>query len=208
MAQGFAAYRNSPTGRTGITAVHVVTLTNRKPCLSYARSNQVLTVADGYQASVNFGFLVSDISRMLRENFRTTAPELGLTLPQARVLLHLSRNEGISQVALSAILEIQPITLLRQIDRLEKAGLIERRAHPSDRRAQQLYLTPRSQPLLKKIFDKGAERQDQVMAGLSEAERAQLTSSLLRIKANLSQMAAATGQDAAPRARPKSRPTR
>src|SRR4029450_2630826 len=126
---------------------------------------------------------------MLRENFRTTTPELGLTLAQARVLLHLSRNEGISQVALSAILEIQPITLLRQIDRLEKAGLIERRAHPRDRRAQQLYLTPRSQPLLKKIFDKGAERQDQVMAGLSEAERQQLTSSLLRIKANLSQMA-------------------
>jgi len=165
-------------------------------------------VADVNQASVNFGFLVSDVSRMLRENFRTTTPELGLTLAQARVLLHLSRNEGISQVALSAILEIQPITLLRQIDRLEKAGLIERRAHPSDRRAQQLYLTPRSQPLLKKIFDKGAERQDQVMAGLSEAERQQLTSSLLRIKANLSQMAAASDQDVAPRARSKSRRAR
>ncbi len=165
-------------------------------------------MADGNQANVNFGFLVSDVSRMLRENFRTTTPELGLTLAQARVLLHLSRNEGISQVALSAILEIQPITLLRQIDRLEKAGLIERRAHPSDRRAQQLYLTPRSQPLLKKIFDKGAERQDQVMAGLSEEERQQLTSSLLRIKANLSQMAAASDQDVAPRTRPKSRRTR
>ena len=151
-------------------------------------------MADGNQTQTNatFGFLVSDVSRMLRENFRTTTPELGLTLAQARVLVHLSRNEGISQVALSAMLEIQPITLLRQIDRLEKAGLIERRAHPSDRRAQQLYLTPRSQPLLKKIFDKGAERQDQVMAGLNEAERQQLMSSLLRIKANLSQMAAAT----------------
>ena len=158
------------------------------------------------QGNATFGFLVSDVSRMLRENFRTTTPELGLTLAQARVLLHLSRNEGISQVALSAILEVQPITLLRQIDRLEKAGLIERRAHPSDRRAQQLYLTPRSQPLLKKIFDKGAERQDQLMAGLSEAEREQLVSSLLRIKANLSQMATATELDAAPR--PRSKPRR
>jgi MarR family transcriptional regulator, transcriptional regulator for hemolysin len=157
------------------------------------------------QGNATFGFLVSDVSRMLREHFRTTTPELGLTLAQARVLLHLSRNEGISQVALSAILEVQPITLLRQIDRLEKAGLIERRAHPSDRRAQQLYLTPRSQPLLKKIFDKSAERQDQLMAGLSEAEREQLVSSLLRIKANLSQMAAATEVDAAPRARSKPR---
>src|SRR4051794_38896269 len=98
-----------------------------------------------------FGFLVSDVARMLRENFRATAPEFGLTLAQARVLVHLSRNEGISQVALSSLLEIQPITLLRQIDRLEKAGLIERRAHPSDRRAQQLFLTPLSQPLLQRI---------------------------------------------------------
>ncbi len=165
-------------------------------------------MAEGNQGNATFGFLVSDVSRMLRENFRTTTPELGLTLAQARVLLHLSRNEGISQVALSAILEVQPITLMRQIDRLEKAGLIERRAHPSDRRAQQLYLMPRSQPLLQKIFDKSAERQDQLMAGLSEAEREQLVSSLLRIKANLSQMAAANELDAAPRARSKPRRVR
>ena len=138
-----------------------------------------------------FGFLVSDVARMLRENFRITAPELGLTLAQARVLVQLSRNEGISQVALSAILEIQPITLLRQIDRLEKAQLIERRAHPSDRRAQQLYLTPRSQSLVERIFERSASDQERVMAGLGETERAQLQTWLMRIKANLAQMAAA-----------------
>jgi MarR family transcriptional regulator, transcriptional regulator for hemolysin len=162
-------------------------------------------VTDSNQANATFGFLVSDVTRMLRENFRMTAPEFGLTLAQARVLLHLSRNEGISQVALSTILEIQPITLLRQVDRLEKAGLIERRAHPTDRRAQQLYLTPRSQPLLKKIFDKSAERQDRIMAGLSVREREQLMASLQRIKANLSQMAASADLGAAPRARSKLR---
>lgn len=137
-----------------------------------------------------FGFLVSDVARMLRENFRITAPELGLTLAQARVLVHLSRNEGVSQVALSSILEIQPITLLRQIDRLERAQLVERRAHPTDRRAQQLYLTSRSQPLVQRIFDRSAQDQDRVMAGLSAAERAQLQAWLARIKANLAQMAA------------------
>ena len=162
-------------------------------------------MSDSNQANTTFGFLVSDVTRMLRENFRLTTPELGLTFAQARVLLHLSRNEGISQVALSAILEIQPITLLRQIDRLEKAGLIERRAHPSDRRAQQLYLTPRSQPLLQKIFERGAQRQDQVMAGLSDAEREQLIASLLRIKANLSGMATSADLETAPRARSKPR---
>jgi MarR family transcriptional regulator, transcriptional regulator for hemolysin len=145
-----------------------------------------------------FGFLVSDVARMLRENFRITAPELGLTLAQARVLVHLSRNEGISQVALSSILEIQPITLLRQIDRLEKAQLVERRAHPSDRRAQQLYLTPRSQTLVTRIFERSAQDQERVMAGLEAAERVQLHAWLMRIKGNLAQMAAATQADESP----------
>jgi MarR family transcriptional regulator, transcriptional regulator for hemolysin len=138
-----------------------------------------------------FGFLVSDVARMLRENFRVTAPELGLTLAQARVLVHLSRNEGISQVALSSILEIQPITLLRQIDRLEKVQLVERRAHPSDRRALQLYLTPRSQALVTRIFERSAQDQERVMAGLDPAERAQLHAWLMRIKSNLALMATA-----------------
>jgi DNA-binding MarR family transcriptional regulator len=151
-----------------------------------------MTDAPRTNEAPTFGFLVSDVARMLRENFRITAPELGLTLAQARVLVHLSRNEGISQVALSSILEIQPITLLRQIDRLEKAQLVERRAHPSDRRAQQLYLMPRSQALVTRIFERSAQDQARVMAGLSDAERSQLQAWLMRIKANLAQMAAAT----------------
>ena len=169
------------------------------------RAFQAAFVVDGDSSSVTFGFLVSDVFRLMRENFRATTPELGLTFAQARVLLHLSRNEGISQVALSAILEIQPITLLRQIDRLEQAGLLERRAHPSDRRAQQLFLTSRSQPLLQRIFDISAAMQDQVMAGLNKTERAQMIASMMRIKANLSQLAAPAVQEAPPRARSKPR---
>jgi DNA-binding MarR family transcriptional regulator len=155
-------------------------------------------VPDGTQPKSTFGFLIYDVQRLLRENFRTTAPELGLTLAQGRALMHLSRNEGVSQVALSAILDIQPITLLRHLDRLEKSGLIERRVHPSDRRVQQLYLTPRSRQLVQKIADMSAGVQDQMMAGLNDAERAQLMTSLERIKANLSQMTSPPLADAAP----------
>jgi MarR family transcriptional regulator, transcriptional regulator for hemolysin len=145
---------------------------------------------DNHNPDINFGFLVSDVARLLREKFNATAQTLGLTLAQARVLAHLSRNEGISQVALSAILEVQPITLLRQIDRLEKAGLLQRRAHPNDRRMQQLYLTPLSQPRLQKIFDVGSDVHVHVMAGLGAAERDQLITTLAKIRANLSQPSA------------------
>jgi MarR family transcriptional regulator, transcriptional regulator for hemolysin len=134
---------------------------------------------------VNFGFLVSDVARLLREKFNATAQKLGLTLAQARVLAHLSRNEGISQVALSAILEVQPITLLRQIDRLEKAGLVERRVHPNDRRMQQLYLTPQSEPLLQQMFNVGTDLQGHAMVGLSESQRTVVVELLARIRANL-----------------------
>ncbi len=166
---------------------------------------EVTRVTLGTDPNTNFGFLVYDVARLLRENFRTTAPEFGLTLSQGRALVHLSRNEGISQVALSAILDIQPITLLRHLDRLEKAGLIERRVHPTDRRVQQLYLTPRSQQLLDKIAAMTVEVQDQIMQGLSKAERAQLLASLERIKTNLTQLTAPALGVAAPTAKSKPR---
>ena len=142
---------------------------------------------DNNNPDVNLGFLIADISRLMRARFNVTAQKFGLTLAQGRVLAYLGRNEGISQVALSAILDVQPITLLRQIDRLEKAGLLERRPHPTDRRAQQLYLTPLSQPLLDKMFEVHKDVHGQVMAGLDEDERSRLITALAKIRANLAQ---------------------
>ena len=145
---------------------------------------------DNNDPNVNLGFLIAEISRLMRARFNVTAQKFGLTLAQGRVLAHLGRNEGISQVALSAILDVQPITLLRQIDRLEKAGLLERRPHPTDRRVQQLYLTPLSQPLLDKMFEVHNEVHGQVMAGLDEDERDRLVTALAKIRANLAQPSA------------------
>src|SRR5262245_30224349 len=136
---------------------------------------------------VGLGFLVSEVSRLTREQFNVVAHEIGLTLAQARAMAYLARNEGISQVELSALLEIQPITLLRQIDRLEAAGLVERRPHPTDRRAQQLHLTPRSRVTLDKIWALGREIQERAFAGLDEQTRVQLLESLTIVKRNLSE---------------------
>jgi len=141
-------------------------------------------------AENSLGFLVSDIARMLREQFNGTAQSVGLTLAQARTLLHLARNEGISQVSLAQILEVQPITLLRQIDRLEEAGLVRRRPNPSDRRAQQLYLTPAAEPLLETISEMGSALTDQAFAGFDDERRTLALRLLQQIKHNLSTKAA------------------
>ena len=117
------------------------------------------------------------------------AGSVGLTQAQARALLHLARNEGISQVALARLLEIQPITLLRQLDRLADAGLIERRPNPNDRRAQQLFLTPRAQPLLDQLWEAGDEILDEAYAGFSDEERATFIDMLVRMRGNLARFA-------------------
>lgn len=141
-------------------------------------------------AENSLGFLVADIARLLREQFNDTAQSVGLTLAQARTLLHLARNEGSSQVFLAQILEVQPITLLRQIDRLEEAGLVRRQINPADRRAQQLYLTPAAEPLLETISELGGALTDHAFAGFSNERRALALALLKEIKNNLAIRAA------------------
>lgn len=133
----------------------------------------------------NFGFLVADITRLLRERFNGTAQSVGLTLAQARALAYLARHEGISQVALARLLEVQPITLLRQLDRLADSGLIERRPHPADRRAQQLFLCPAAKALFDQLADIGSNLTETALAGLDSDDRASLFRLLGRIKQNL-----------------------
>src|SRR5690348_13133430 len=82
----------------------------------------------------SFGFLLYDAARLLRRDFDRRARRIGLTRAQWSVLANLVRNEGVNQAGLADIMEIQPITLVRLLDRLEEAGWIERRPDPTDRR--------------------------------------------------------------------------
>src|SRR5258705_11616931 len=81
------------------------------------------------------GFLLHDVARLLRRRFEQNARDSGLTRSQWQVLAYLANNEGINQSGLADLLEIEPITLGRIIDKLQTRGLIERRPDPSDRRA-------------------------------------------------------------------------
>src|SRR5258708_38815625 len=90
----------------------------------------------------NFGFLVREVSTLSALNFERHSVELGLTLPQCKVLAYLQRSEGISQVRLAELTDTDPMTLARTLERMEADGWIERKADPSDRRARQLLLKP------------------------------------------------------------------
>ena len=133
----------------------------------------------------NLGFLLHDVARLMRKRFEQSARGLALTRSQYQVLAHLARHEGIQQSGLAEILEVEPITLTRILDRLEEAGLVERCAHPSDRRIRLLHLTEKAHPLLSEIFAIGAAMRGEALAGVSEADRERLFAILSAMKANL-----------------------
>lgn len=133
----------------------------------------------------SIGFLISDVSRLLRRNFDKRAQRIGLSRAQWQVLAWLKRNEGISQTQLADLLEMSPMTLVRLIDRLEMNGLVERRAHPTDRRIYQLFLAGHAHPSLDRLWAMGADTRSEAMSGIPAGTEALLMEALARIRRNL-----------------------
>lgn len=133
----------------------------------------------------NIGFLVADNSRLARWAFDRQVREIGVTGPQARLLLLLNRFRGENQNFYAEQLEVEPITLCRMVDRLEDAGLVERKPCPDDRRARRLHLTAKSRQTMEQLQRKVDSLVDGMLEGLSKAERADFTRMLGTISANL-----------------------
>jgi DNA-binding MarR family transcriptional regulator len=135
----------------------------------------------------SFGFLIHDVARLLARRFNQRAlVALGLTRAQCRVVSTLARNEGINQTGLAELLEVKPMTLVRQIDRMEEAGWIERRPDPGDRRARRLVLTDKARPILAGIRQLSSEIRKEAFVELSEAEGRLLIDLLGRVHSRLS----------------------
>src|SRR4051812_1606699 len=116
--------------------------------------------------SRELAFDINDVARLLRTYADQLARCHGMTRAQWAVLVRLDRCEGLKQAEIAEMLDLQPITLTRLLDKLAKSGLIERRADPNDRRANRLYLTPAARPLLEALERLGAEMMGTVLEGL------------------------------------------
>ena len=110
-------------------------------------------------------FLINDVGRMLRTYADQVARRFGMTRAQWALLKRLEANEGLKQSELADILDLQPITVTRLVDRLCDSGLIERRADPNDRRAKRLFLTPTAQPLMDQLDALGNELMNAILEG-------------------------------------------
>lgn len=136
-------------------------------------------------------FEIAETAHALRRAFDRRASSLGVTRAQWKVIFRLDRMPGLRQVELADILDIEPITLCRIVDRLEEAGLVERQRDPADRRAWRLNLTPASAPLVTKLHALAETMIGEAFAGLSDEDLAALRASLSRIRGNISAAAPA-----------------
>lgn len=138
----------------------------------------------------NIGTMVSQVARLMRRSFDERVRAIGVTRPQWQVLSLLIRHPGINQGGLADILEVEPITLGRMIDRLQEAELVERRPDPADRRAWRLFLTPKADDLYLRLRPYAEETFAIALDGLDDHEQADLMVMLERIRANLTRKAA------------------
>ena len=127
-------------------------------------------------------FTIMDVARLLKTYADQRGRQFGTSRAQWAVLVRIYRSEGLKQ---SEILDLQPISLTRMLDRLADNGLIERRPDPNDRRANRLYLTPAARPLLEQLAGLGQEMMEVVLGGLDERANARLLHDLAVIKDNL-----------------------
>jgi MarR family transcriptional regulator for hemolysin len=136
----------------------------------------------------DLAFLLSDAARLLRTCADQEARQFGMTRAQWAVLFRLERAQGLKQSELADLLEVQPITLTRLIDRLCDNGLIERRSDPNDRRAKRLFLTPAAKPVMARLGAVTEKMMANVLAGLDRPARETMVASLATIKNNLRQV--------------------
>lgn len=133
----------------------------------------------------HIGYLLADNSRLARRAFDERVRAEGVTGPQARLLLMLERTPGENQGHYADQLDVEPITLCRMVDRLEDAGLVERRPDPDDRRARRLHLTAKSRGKLTRVRERLEQMVEDMLSGLSAAEREEFIRMLTVLRANL-----------------------
>ena len=132
-----------------------------------------------------FGFLVNDVTRLMRKLFDRRAARFGLTRAQWRALKRVHHDAGLTQSELAEYLEMEPIAVGRVIDRLQHAGFVERRADPQDRRRWRLHVTDKAHGVLDDMEQIGSELFKQAQRGVAAADMKVVLESFARMKQNL-----------------------
>lgn len=137
--------------------------------------------------NVSVTMMIGDLARLLRRRFEAELEKVdtGLTTGVARTLYYVWCYPGHRQASLAEIMYVEPMTLVGYLDTLEKAGLIERRQDPEDKRAKLIELTPKADPVLARILDALHRMRGRALLEVSDEERQTLEDLLQKMKDNL-----------------------
>jgi DNA-binding MarR family transcriptional regulator len=127
------------------------------------------------------GFLLAQIGAHAASKFGERLEALKLTPPQAGILGVLDRESGLSQQALADLLGMFPSRLVSVLDDMQRAGLVERRPHPSDRRVSALHLTASGKKTLQTVGRVAKQHEAELCAALNPEERETLETFLAKI---------------------------
>ncbi len=130
-------------------------------------------------------FEIAETAHTLRRAFDRRASALGVTRAQWKVLFRLTRTPGLRQVELADMLDVEPITLSRIIDRLEEAGHVERTPDPADRRAWRLQVTAGAMPLVKRLRAVAHDLVEEAFAGIDPRELERMRGVLAQVRENV-----------------------
>lgn len=139
-------------------------------------------------ASTGVGRLLLRVARELRRAADRQLEPLGLTMQQAELLRGAGARGGISPGQLTSLLLTDEAGVSRLVDRLERKGLVRRRANDRDRRSRTLELTPAGRALVGRMLRSRARANRSLRVGISDAELAQLGSTLHRLLENMQKM--------------------
>ena len=136
---------------------------------------------------LTLGYLVLDVARLMSASFEARTRSIGITRAQWSLIGALVRAEGCNQTQLAEFMQITPISLGRLVDRMEKAGWVERRAEAGDRRSYRLFLTEKAHAIRPALRTQSDATQEEALAALDPAERRQLLESLAQVRTTLTE---------------------
>jgi MarR family transcriptional regulator for hemolysin len=151
----------------------------------------LLMVSDGID---RLGFLIHDVQRLMRKRFEARASGLGLSSAQWRLMVRVAKEEGVSQARLAELLEIEPISVSRLVDRMEEGGWIERRPDATDRRVRMIFPTAKASEAYAEVKSLAGEVYEVSLTGVSPEDRRVLIKGLEAMVGNLTDAEASCGK--------------
>lgn len=133
-------------------------------------------------------YLASQMAKGFARSLQQRAAKLGFSPGQFPILLELWSEDGLTQKQLLERVDIEQATMANTLSRMERDGLVERRPHPSDKRAQLIFLTSRAASMQAEAIETAMAADTDLLKDFRQFERELLLEYIRRVLENAKQL--------------------